>query len=497
MNINNTLFPANSSAGSISNMRSQFERLQQQLSTGQKAQTLSELGRDRMADLTIRARLEGIASYGQNIDLVKIRLNLMGEVMGRLDALESEVRTSTSGGSLDTTGPGASQSTYLGETRLREVIELLNIDVNGRYLFGGIATEGPPVASFEEMMNGSDGRDGFINIMDQRQQADLGSAGMGRLEVSRINTAITLGEDAVQPFGMKLDSVSSPVPVTVTQPTGSPPALSIDFTGQPAEGQVIAIGFTLPDGSNEQLEMIGVTGSVQAANEYLIGGTPVATAANFEVALNAAIAEKAATSLVAASNFAAAEDFFTGAGEVAQRVDGPPYDSATALVATNDADIVGWYKGAESGDPRRAVTVRADEFTDVAYGVQANENGMALLVRSLAVLSAQSYGGADPNEAGRLVAIDARVRDMTADTNDQVPGSIEGIVLDLGLASVLTGRAEERQDQQKVTLETMLADLENVSIEEVAMNLLSLQTRLEASYQASAIVSRLSLVNFL
>jgi len=199
----------------------------------------------------------------------------------------------------------------------------------------------------------------------------------------------------------------------------------------------------------------------------------------------------------AASNFAAAADFFTGTGEVPQRVDGPPYDSATALVATNDSEIVGWYNGAENSDPRRAVMVRADEFTDVPYGVQANENGLALLMRSLAVLSAQSYSGTDPNEAGRLVEIDARVRDLTADSNDLSSSSIEGITLDLGLAQVLMGRAEERQDQQKVALETMLGEIENVSIEEVAMRLISLQTRLEASYQAAAIVSRLSLVNYL
>jgi len=141
--------------------------------------------------------------------------------------------------------------------------------------------------------------------------------------------------------------------------------------------------------------------------------------------------------------------------------------------------------------------VRADEFTDVPYGVQANENGLALLMRSLAVLSAQSYSGTDPNEAGRLVEIDARVRDLTADSNDLSSSSIEGITLDLGLAQVLMGRAEERQDQQKVALETMLGEIENVSIEEVAMRLISLQTRLEASYQAAAIVSRLSLVNYL
>jgi hypothetical protein len=43
----------------------------------------------------------------------------------------------------------------------------------------------------------------------------------------------------------------------------------------------------------------------------------------------------------------------------------------------------------------------------------------------------------------------------------------------------------------------MLEEIEGVSIEEVALELLALKTRLEASYTTTAAVSQLSLVNYL
>ena len=43
----------------------------------------------------------------------------------------------------------------------------------------------------------------------------------------------------------------------------------------------------------------------------------------------------------------------------------------------------------------------------------------------------------------------------------------------------------------------MLAEIETVPQEEVAMEMLALQTRLQASYEATSLISQLSLVNYL
>ena len=84
-----------------------------------------------------------------------------------------------------------------------------------------------------------------------------------------------------------------------------------------------------------------------------------------------------------------------------------------------------------------------------------------------------------------------------SESKNSEPGSIELITLELGQARAAIGNAKDRHTAYKAQLDTMLADIEQVSIEEVAMELLALKTRLEASYTTMSAMSQLSLVNYL
>ena len=87
----------------------------------------------------------------------------------------------------------------------------------------------------------------------------------------------------------------------------------------------------------------------------------------------------AATELTAASAVAAGNDFFdTDASNPPQRVDGPPFDTATAMIDGTAANTVQWYIG-DSGtdDPRSTAVARADTSLTVSYGSRANEHGFA------------------------------------------------------------------------------------------------------------------------
>ena len=68
--------------------------------------------------------------------------------------------------------------------------------------------------------------------------------------------------------------------------------------------------------------------------------------------------------------------------------------------------------------------------------------------------------------------------------------------MELGLVKTTNGRVNERQTQQEAMLKGMLTEIEAAPIEEVAMRILSLQTRMQASYQTISIISKLSLVNY-
>src|SRR5439155_1327577 len=81
-------------------------------------------------------------------------------------------------------------------------------------------------------------------------------------------------------------------------------------------------------------------------------------------ALTAAVGKLAGTSLSAASAVAAAGDFFA---DPPQRVAGPPFDTATALVPGTQSDTLSWYTGETGADPARATaTARIDSSITVS-----------------------------------------------------------------------------------------------------------------------------------
>jgi flagellin-like hook-associated protein FlgL len=69
--------------------------------------------------------------------------------------------------------------------------------------------------------------------------------------------------------------------------------------------------------------------------------------------------------------------------------------------------------------------------------------------------------------------------------------------MEIGVARAALQSATQRHTNYKAQLDNLLSDVETVDKESVAMEILALQTRLTASYQVTAMVSQLSLVNYL
>ena len=146
----------------------------------------------------------------------------------------------------------------------------------------------------------------------------------------------------------------------------------------------------------------------------------------------------------------------------------------------------------------KAAVVFAQLITqNVNYGVQANENGMLVLVRTLAAMSTTSYGNTDDTAPQRFDAMAIRNLGRLNEGHNNEPGSLEVIAVELGLAQATMGNIGERHKAQKAQLDNMLGDLEGVNSEEVAMEILALKTRLEASYQTTSMIAQMSLVNYL
>jgi flagellar hook-associated protein 3 FlgL len=74
---------------------------------------------------------------------------------------------------------------------------------------------------------------------------------------------------------------------------------------------------------------------------------------------------------------------------------------------------------------------------------------------------------------------------------------VEAIAIGLAGAQTALKSAGERQQQTRSALQALLDQIEGVSNEEVASQILALQTRLQASLQTTAILYQTSLVNYL
>ncbi len=120
-------------------------------------------------------------------------------------------------------------------------------------MFSGSAINTPSVASADDIMNGTGTQAGLKQVIAERQQADLGTNGLGRLVItSPTPTSVQVAEDvAGSPFGLKLSSVSSSLTgATVTGPSGSPAAVSVDLGAtNPNPGDQVSFTFNLPDGT--------------------------------------------------------------------------------------------------------------------------------------------------------------------------------------------------------------------------------------------------------
>lgn len=481
-------------------LRGTLDDLQRQLSTGKKASTYAGLGIDRGMTVGLRSQLSAIGSFDATADNVQARINVAQTALGRMSEISNSVKTAMMQGSYGTGAIGANTAQTTAQFSLDEMLGLLNSRAGDHYLFSGRATDQPAVESYDHILNGDGARAGLKQIISERNQADLGASGLGRLTVtSPTATSLSVAEDAVSPFGFKLASVSSSLTnAVVAGPVGVPPAISVDLTGGvPNIGDTLTLRLDMPDGTTENLTLTATTTSPPGPNQFLIGADETATTANLSGSLTAALGKLAATSLTAASAVKASSEFFSAdASTPPPRVSGPPFDSAIAMTTGSSADTVIWYTGETGADSARATaTARIDPSLTVGYGMRANEQGIRAIVQNLATLAAVTISPTDPNGGDLSTAMNRRLTtNLSGGAGIQ---SVADIQTDLASAQVSIKAAKERHQQQNATLADYLQQIEGVSNEEVGATILTLQTRLQASMQVTSMMYQISLVNFM
>jgi flagellin-like hook-associated protein FlgL len=485
-------------AQALVNLQNRLEQLTTQLGTGQKSQDYAGLGSQAGLTVGLDAQLAALTGYGNAISLAGTKIGLVQNALSEIGSVNSGVLQAVTGSSpfvLDSNGQTSAQSGAVSQ--LDAVLSALNSQSGGNYLFSGTAVKQPAVASTDAILNGNGAQAGLKQVIAERAQADLGTSGLGRLLIPPASGAtVSISDDvAGSPFGFKLAGITSNLTgATVTGTSGAPPGMSVTLGANPLNGDTIQFSLTLPDGSNQTVSLQATTVSPPGANQFTIGATPAATATNLQAALTNAVGNLARTALPAASAIAAANDFFSS--NPPQRVAGPPFGTATALVNGTSADTVMWYTGDSGSTPARSTALaQVGPSTTVAYGVRANEPALSNIVANIAALAATSYSPSDPNAAASYTALTERVAaNLNGGSGTQ---SLADIQADLANAQTTINNANSVNQQTQNALTDMLQQIEGVSSNQVGAQILTLQTDLQASMEVTRLLSQLSLVNFM
>jgi hypothetical protein len=132
----------------------------------------------------------------------------------------------------------------------------------------------------------------------------------------------------------------------------------------------------------------------------------------------------------------------------------------------------------------------------VQYGIQANEQGISSQLQAIAAFAAFSTTPSNTNATAQVSALSASV---TQALSTQQPGqqSMEDIQSDLANVQTTMSAVTSQQTQAQTNLQSMVSNIETVSSDQVASQILALQTNLQASYETTSMLSQLDLVKYL
>ncbi|MDR3493492.1 MAG: hypothetical protein P4L82_02720 [Ancalomicrobiaceae bacterium] len=490
--------------------RDQLNDLEQQLATGLKSQNFGGVGSGRSLALNFQTQLDQANGYQNSINLVSTRINLLNTSVQRVVDIGSQMQQTfnTQGYNLESTGLTDQQQS--ASNGLQEMLSIFASSAGGPYIFGGKSTNASPVADMDAIINGVGSQAGLKQVMSERLQADQGADGLGRLVVAPMAApstgGVSVGEDnATSPFGMKLAGITSALTgATVTQPTGSPKAETVDFSsGLPNAGDTVSFAFTMPDGTTNTIKLTAGTTNDATKGTFAVGADAATTASNLQSVLTGSITTVGQTDLTAASAVQAGADFFdTFQGQAPQRVvpdissGTPSFATATSLTGGTSADTVMWYTGDQSNTvPRKDATAVIDSTLSVNYGVRANEPAFAYMVQQLAVATA--FDASSGTATTKTAYTDLTNRIQVNLDSPPATKKVTTIQSDLASAYATATAAKTRHTTEISTYQTMVDGFEQADQTTVITQLANLQTQMQASYQASSILLKLSLAQYL
>src|ERR1700730_16686750 len=232
MAINSVGFNASILGQSVLQLKNQLATLQSQLTTGTKSTTYAGMGGNEGFAIAARAQLANISAFSDTMSNINTNIGIANTELQGMVTIRTNMLNSAHSASQALNSAGQTIAQQTATSQLSSMIGMLNGQAGDRYLFSGSAINTPSVASVDDILNGTTTQAGLKQLIAERQQADLGASGLGRLVISAPTaTSVKVAEDvAGSPFGLKLSAISSSLTgSTVTGPAGSPSAVSVDL----------------------------------------------------------------------------------------------------------------------------------------------------------------------------------------------------------------------------------------------------------------------------
>src|ERR1700736_2523415 len=283
---------------SMLQLKSQLTTLQSQLTTGTKSTTYAGMGVNEGFAIAARAQLANISAFSDTMSNINTNIGVANTALQSMVDIGTTVFNSANASAQTLNSAGQTIAQQTATSQLSSMVGILNMQAGDRYLFSGSAINTPSTAPVDQILNGTTTQAGLKQVISERAQAD-GTTGLGRLVItSPTATSVQVAEDfAGSPFGLKLSAVSSSLTgATVTGPTGTPSAVSVDLGAtNPNNGDKVSFAFKLPDGTTESIQLTASSATPAPAGSFAIGATSTATAANLNAALTTAIGTLANT----------------------------------------------------------------------------------------------------------------------------------------------------------------------------------------------------------
>jgi hypothetical protein len=482
-----------------------MDQLTNQLVTKMKSPTYAGI-ENRSLVLSFQSALASSDAYLNTISQVNTQMTLITNAIENMSKVSASLSTSLDRNVYQPTADGTTAAQTAAMNSLDSYVTSLNGDYDGNYMFGGRKTDQQPVLSSDVILNGDAAHAGYKQVAAERLQADLGVNGLGRLDLGVVGPSLALTEEGTgtNVFGMKLGGVVSTLSnATITGGTSAGPAphsLTVDLTGQPTAGEKLTLTLTQPDGTTSTISLTAGTETSDDGTTFAIGATAVDTMANLQTALTKQLQTVAASDLTAASAVTAANDFFDTASGAPRRLDltsgGGTAATATSLTAGTSADTVIWYRGTNDGTSARAdASTAVDTGVSVNFGIRANESAFTTQIKALAVMATVDVSAGTSDAKLLYGATIDRVKPVLNDRSSTK--SLQAIETEIVGAQSSAKLAQQRLKIQSSTYQTTIANALQIDDTTVGVEITTLQTQIESSYKAAAILYKLSLTNYL